>query len=127
MSIKSTFENHIFKLQDKICQELENIDAKAKFEEDKWEREEGGGGKTRIIRNGNLIEKGGVNTSVVYGELPDLFKKKFKLNLLVVLLLVTRDIFDIFSVSSSIFFSCSVWCRCCSSIKKHNFVFAFPI
>jgi|TARA_B110000977_G_scaffold70845_1_gene96155 coproporphyrinogen III oxidase len=78
MSIKSTFENHIFKLQDKICQELENIDAKAKFKEDKWEREEGGGGKTRIIRNGNLIEKGGVNTSVVYGELPDLFKKKFK-------------------------------------------------
>lgn len=78
MSIKSTFENHIFKLQDKICQELENIDAKAKFKEDKWEREEGGGGKTRVIRNGNLIEKGGVNTSVVYGELPDLFKKKFK-------------------------------------------------
>ena len=78
MSIKSTFENHIFKLQDKICKELENIDAKAKFKEDKWEREEGGGGKTRIIRNGNLIEKGGVNTSVVYGELPDLFKKKFK-------------------------------------------------
>jgi coproporphyrinogen III oxidase len=78
MSIKSTFENHIFKLQDKICQELENIDAKAKFKEDKWEREEGGGGKTRIIKNGNLIEKGGVNTSVVYGELPDLFKKKFK-------------------------------------------------
>ncbi|MEJ6794711.1 MAG: oxygen-dependent coproporphyrinogen oxidase [Flavobacteriales bacterium] len=76
--MKSTFENHIFKLQDKICQELENIDAKAKFKEDKWEREEGGGGKTRIIRNGNLIEKGGVNTSVVYGELPDLFKKKFK-------------------------------------------------
>ena len=78
MSIKSTFENHIFKLQDKICQELENIYAKAKFKEDKWKREEGGGGKTRIIRNGNLIEKGGVNTSVVYGELPDLFKKKFK-------------------------------------------------
>jgi coproporphyrinogen III oxidase len=77
MSIKSTFENHIFKLQDKICHELENIDAKAKFKEDKWEREEGGGGKTRIIRNGNLIEKGGVNTSVVHGELPDLFKKKF--------------------------------------------------
>lgn len=77
MSIKSTFENHIFKLQDKICQELENIDSKAKFKEDKWEREEGGGGKTRIIRNGNLIEKGGVNTSVVHGELPDLFKKKF--------------------------------------------------
>jgi coproporphyrinogen III oxidase len=78
MSIKSTFENHIFELQDKICVALENIDAKAKFVEDKWQREEGGGGKTRIIRNGNLFEKGGVNTSVVYGELPDLFKQKFK-------------------------------------------------
>ena len=64
MSVKSTFENHIFKLQDKICKELENIDSKAKFKEDKWEREEGGGGKTRIIRNGNLFEKGGANTSV---------------------------------------------------------------
>ena len=51
MSIKSTFENHIFELQDKICVALENIDAKAKFVEDKWQREEGGGGKTRIIRN----------------------------------------------------------------------------
>jgi coproporphyrinogen III oxidase len=80
MSVKSTFENHIFKLQDKICKELENIDSKAKFKEDKWEREEGGGGKTRIIRNGNLFEKGGVNTSVVHGELPDLFKKKFNTN-----------------------------------------------
>ena len=80
MSIRSTFENHIFNLQDKICKELEGIDSKAKFKEDKWERKEGGGGKTRIIKNGNLFEKGGVNTSVVHGKLPELFKKKFNVN-----------------------------------------------
>ena len=66
MSIKSKFENHIFALQDKICLELENLDEKAKFKEDKWSRPEGGGGRTRIINNGNVFEKGGVNVSVVF-------------------------------------------------------------
>lgn len=77
MSIKSKFENHIFALQDKICLELENLDEKAKFKEDKWSRPEGGGGRTRIINNGNVFEKGGVNVSVVHGELPKIFKEKF--------------------------------------------------
>ena len=53
-------------LQDYICGELEILDSEGKFIEDKWEREEGGGGRTRIIESNQLIEKGGVNFSEVY-------------------------------------------------------------
>ena len=58
-------------LQDSICHELENTDGKATFHEDKWEREGGGGGRTRVIADGNIIDKGGVNFSAVYGESPE--------------------------------------------------------
>src|SRR5690606_3838385 len=43
--------------------------------EEIWKREGGGGGRTRIIRNGNVIEKGGVNFSSVHGKLPEAVKK----------------------------------------------------
>jgi coproporphyrinogen III oxidase len=46
-----------------------------KFEEEVWEREGGGGGRTRIIQNGNIFEKGGVNFSAVHGKLPHTMKK----------------------------------------------------
>ena len=61
----------IYTLQDKICKALEEIDGKAKFSEDAWQRAEGrgGGGLTKVIRQGTVFEKGGVNTSVVYGKL----------------------------------------------------------
>jgi coproporphyrinogen III oxidase len=62
-------------IQDEICAALEQVDGIAKFEEEKWEREGGGGGRTRIIQNGDILEKGGVNFSAVYGELPDSVKK----------------------------------------------------
>ncbi len=55
-------------LQDKICAGLEAADGEAKFVEDAWQREEGGGGRTRVIRNGAVIEQGGVNYSHVFGE-----------------------------------------------------------
>ncbi|MFY8351878.1 oxygen-dependent coproporphyrinogen oxidase [Pseudoalteromonas sp. SSM20] len=55
-------------LQDKICDALEQADGSAKFVEDAWQREEGGGGRTRVIRDGAVIEQGGVNYSHVYGE-----------------------------------------------------------
>jgi len=55
-------------LQDKICAGLEQADGTAKFVEDAWQREEGGGGRTRVIRDGSVIEQGGVNFSHVYGE-----------------------------------------------------------
>ena len=80
MNIKETFTKHLFDLQDQICRSLEDVDGKAKFIEDAWEREGGGGGKTRVIANGKVFEKGGVNTSIVHGELPDTFKEKFGVN-----------------------------------------------
>ncbi|MCG7571686.1 oxygen-dependent coproporphyrinogen oxidase [Pseudoalteromonas sp. CNC9-20] len=54
-------------LQDEICAGLEQADGKAQFVEDAWQREEGGGGRTRVIRDGAIIEQGGVNFSHVFG------------------------------------------------------------
>jgi coproporphyrinogen III oxidase len=62
-------------IQDEICAALEQLDGKATFEEEKWERDGGGGGRTRIIQNGNILEKGGVNFSAVHGQLPPGVKK----------------------------------------------------
>ena len=72
---KNTWINYIHQLQDQICEALEQADGKAKFVEDKWDRPEGGGGKTRVISNGFVFEKGGVNTSVVEGEVTDTMRK----------------------------------------------------
>lgn len=58
-------------LQDSICQTLETADGVGVFIEEQWTREEGGGGRTRIIKNGNVIEKGGVLFSAVQGDAPD--------------------------------------------------------
>lgn len=54
-------------LQDNICSALETLDSKA-FREDAWERKKGGGGRTRVLENGSLWEKAGVNFSHVYGD-----------------------------------------------------------
>ncbi|MEO8795609.1 MAG: oxygen-dependent coproporphyrinogen oxidase [Daejeonella sp.] len=67
-------------LQDEICTALELADGKAKFEQEEWQRDGGGGGRTRIIQNGDVLEKGGVNFSAVYGKLPDAVKKAFKVD-----------------------------------------------
>ena len=80
MSIKENWITYIHDLQDRICAALEQVDGKAKFIEDKWERSEGGGGKTRVIANGNVFEKGGVNTSVVFGEVTDAMRTALKIN-----------------------------------------------
>jgi len=64
-------------IQDEICQALEKLDGTAKFEEEIWERDGGGGGRTRIMQHGNIIEKGGVNFSAVHGKLPEMIKKSF--------------------------------------------------
>ena len=55
-------------LQDKICQALEEEDGSGIFIEDNWKRAEGGGGRTRVLTNGNVVEQGGVNFSVVSGD-----------------------------------------------------------
>jgi coproporphyrinogen III oxidase len=65
-------------IQDEICSALEAADGGAKFEEELWEREGGGGGRTRVFQNGHVIEKGGVNFSSVHGKLPDAVRKAFK-------------------------------------------------
>ena len=62
-------------IQDEICAALELIDGKSVFEEELWQREGGGGGRTRVIQNGNILEKGGVNFSAVEGQLPHSVKK----------------------------------------------------
>jgi coproporphyrinogen III oxidase len=80
MTAKDSFTNYIHKLQDTICAALEQADGKGKFVEDAWERPGGGGGKTRILRDGAVIEKGGVNTSVVFGELPELMQERLNAN-----------------------------------------------
>ncbi len=56
-------------LQDAICAALEALDGKARFIEDKWKRDAGGGGRTRVISGGDVFEKGGVNFSEVHGEM----------------------------------------------------------
>ena len=75
--MKNKFYTYIQNLQDQICKGLEDIDCSTKFREDLWERPEGGGGRTRVIENGNVFEKGGVNISAVHGKLPDTMQKMF--------------------------------------------------
>lgn len=55
-------------LQDSICSGLEALDGQSKFHEDSWERAEGGGGRSRVIREGDVFEQGGVNFSEVWGK-----------------------------------------------------------
>jgi coproporphyrinogen III oxidase len=80
MDIKQNWIDYINALQDKICSALEHADGKARFFEDRWERPEGGGGKTRVIANGNVFEKGGVNTSIVFGDVTDAMKSTLKID-----------------------------------------------
>ena len=75
--MKDKFYAYIQQLQDQICKGLEAVDGKSKFVEDLWQRPEGGGGRTRVIENGNVFEKGGVNISAVHGKLPDTMQKMF--------------------------------------------------
>ncbi len=76
--MRQKFLTYIEELQDQITSKLEEVDGKATFREDKWEREEGGGGRTRVIENGNVFEKGGVNISAVHGPLAPAMQKYFK-------------------------------------------------
>ena len=68
--MKESFYNYICELQDTITAALELADGGASFKEDIWERPEGGGGRTRVLEDGVVFEKGGVNISGVHGTLP---------------------------------------------------------
>ena len=76
--MKNKFYAYIENLQDQITSKIEAVEGLAVFEEDIWEREEGGGGRTRVIENGDVFEKGGVNISAVHGELPEVLRNQFK-------------------------------------------------
>jgi coproporphyrinogen III oxidase len=80
MNIKEDWIKYIDALQNRICTALEESDGKAKFIEDQWQRPEGGGGKTRVISDGNVFEKGGVNTSVVFGNVSEAMKTQLKID-----------------------------------------------
>lgn len=75
--MKDKFYNYILDLQNKITGGLESIESDSCFKEDVWERPEGGGGRTRIIENGNVFEKAGVNISAVNGSLPESMQNLF--------------------------------------------------
>lgn len=79
MNVKENWIAYIHDLQNRICQALEAVDGKARFHEDVWDRPEGGGGITRVISNGAVFEKGGVNSSVVYGNVTDLMRSQLKI------------------------------------------------
>lgn len=65
---KNAVKAYLLALQDSICQQLEAEDGGASFVEESWVREEGGGGRSRVLTDGAVIEKGGVNFSHVFGE-----------------------------------------------------------
>lgn len=68
---KALVKRYLLSLQDSICQSFSHIEEGKGFIEDSWDREEGGGGRSRVFVNGDVIEKGGVNFSHVYGsEMP---------------------------------------------------------
>ena len=62
-------EKYLLNLQNDICEEFGGLDTKSSFDKDVWEREDGrGSGITRVITNGSLFEKGGVNFSIISGD-----------------------------------------------------------
>jgi coproporphyrinogen III oxidase len=71
MQFRTEVQNAFESLQDAICSALESLEQSARFREDIWKRSEGGGGKTRVLQEGAVFEKAGVNTSAVWGVLPE--------------------------------------------------------
>eukprot|EP00897_Mesotaenium_endlicherianum_P010716 jgi/Mesen1/9673/ME000674S09281 len=68
-SMRAKFERMILAAQDSICAAVEEVDG-CKFRQDSWVRPGGGGGISRVLQDGNVWEKAGVNVSVVYGTMP---------------------------------------------------------
>lgn len=64
----SAVQDYLLGLQDNICTALEEEDGGSRFQEDNWQREQGGGGRTRVLTNGAVFEQAGINFSHVYGD-----------------------------------------------------------
>ena len=80
--LRDRWIGYIYSLQDVICRALEDVDGKATFMTDEWQRKpdgKGGGGRTRVISKGDVLEKGGVNASVVYGKVTDAMRTQLKI------------------------------------------------
>lgn len=69
-SVRARFEKMIREAQDTVCAAIEEADKGGKFKEDVWSRPGGGGGISRVLQDGDIWEKAGVNVSVVYGMMP---------------------------------------------------------
>lgn len=69
-SVRARFEKMIREAQDSVCNAIEVADGGATFKEDVWSRPGGGGGISRVLQDGAVWEKAGVNVSVVYGVMP---------------------------------------------------------
>jgi coproporphyrinogen III oxidase len=74
--IKDRARDFFAALQDRICLALERLDGQSRFREDLWDREGGGGGRTRVLEAGGVFEKAGVNFSEVQGEFPEAFASR---------------------------------------------------
>jgi coproporphyrinogen III oxidase len=75
--LRNRVRDHLLELQDEICRGLEGLEGEGggdqQFAEDVWEREGGGGGRSRVLAGGDVLEKAGVNFSEVHGELSESF------------------------------------------------------
>lgn len=80
MPTKEEISEWFRKLQNDICSQLEKADGRGKFISDAWERPGGGGGISRVLKDGNIIEKGGVNFSAVWGDAPETTLKLLNLS-----------------------------------------------
>ncbi|MTI23213.1 oxygen-dependent coproporphyrinogen oxidase [Fulvivirga sp. RKSG066] len=80
MLTKENIADWFKQLQDDICQKLEKTDSVGKFKQDEWERPGGGGGRSRVLTEGKIIEKGGVNFSAVEGKTPEKILKALHLD-----------------------------------------------
>jgi coproporphyrinogen III oxidase len=74
--LKDRARDFFIDLQDRICEAVERLDGGARFNEDLWSREGGGGGRTRVMEGGALFEKAGVNFSQVHGEFDETFASR---------------------------------------------------
>jgi coproporphyrinogen III oxidase len=78
--MKHEISEYFKSLQDNICKSIELTDGIGRFKEDNWQHQSGGGGRTRVLSMGRIIEKGGVNFSAVEGEVSESLKKMLKIN-----------------------------------------------
>ncbi len=80
MPTREDIRDYFISLQTSICDDLEHADGKGKFVSDTWDRPGGGGGVSRVLTGGKIIEKGGVNFSAVWGKAPEATLKMLNLH-----------------------------------------------